>query len=305
MKGKIIFIVLGLFFFFPSEAYEARISVDRSEMTIEDKFTLTIEISSQDDELEWLNEILINWLENFSEVSRSQSQRSYTSFSNINWNTETIRNNISLISLWLAPKSIWDFIIWPVSLKWEWEEEEYNTNSLNIKVEENKVIKNSNNWVKELQEIIDKNSKKEDKDVMSKYNIYFLILWLLVIILVAYILFYKTREEFDSEVQIKDNEENKDIEKKEDFEESKKIRYPSIEDEKFLPKIEIIFYIKLKRKFLKKDIDNKDFWEILEILKSNNSSNPKIEEIINLINKLKYSNILVSKRELLDLIKQI
>lgn len=305
--GKKCFVgtLLLLASFIPTQAFEVKITSNTNTLNINEYLNLTIEIISDDTEEEEIKEVNIAWIERFDIVSKSQSQTSGKSISVVNWKAETVSKSVNSINLTLSPKEEGEFIIGPVIAVWENETKE--TETINIKVEWKKQI---NNNIADIQEIIDNWAEKASstKELPDKYTIYSLIFLVLVLVLIAAsILFFKQKSDVSLEYENEEDKEDKEEfnEKKEDFEKEENIIYPSLDDENFVNKIEEILLSKISKKYNIKNIKNKSYDEILENLDDNLAAKNLIRNSWDKIQKLKYSNILISKAELLDLIKQI
>lgn len=304
-KKYLLWIILLLSSFLQAQAFEVKITSDKTILNINEQLNLKIEVIYDNTEAEEIKEVSLAWIENFRIMSKSQTQENREQMSSINWKVEKVSRSINSINLLLSPTKEWEFTLWPVFIDTENESKE--TESINIKVEWKKQVSSN---IKDIQEVIKDNSndKITAKELSNKYIIYFLIVWLLASILIfSVILFYKHREDISLEKDEGDKgEEDKSIEKdEEDFEKEDEIVYPELDDKDFVKKTEKILYAKISKKYNIKNIKTKSYEEVLENLDDNLATKDIIKESFLKIQKLKYSNILVSKAELLELIKKI
>lgn len=305
MRNKWLIVATLLFVsYIPTQAFDVKITSNTNDLNINDYLTVTIEVTSDDSEKEDIKEISVKWIEKFNIVSKSQSQATSTNISVVDWKAETVSRSVNSINLILSPKEKWEFTLWPVIVTWQKETKE--TKSLDIKVEWKK---NTNGSINEIQNIIDNGAQKHSssEELPNKYTVYFLIFWILVFILLgAIILFYKHKEDITFEYKNKKGSDGEEIdEKKDDFENIEDIVYPDLDDIEFVKKIEKILYSKISKKYSIKKIETKSYEEILESLNDNLAEKKLIRDSIYKIQKLKYSNILISKAELLEMIRQI
>jgi len=110
--------------------------------------------------------------------------------------------------------------------------------------------------------------------------------------------------------QIFDNAKEKIIKNKTDikdldFESIEEIVYPEITDNDFVLKIEKILKTKINKKYHINSFENKTYTEIISEIDNNLVDKEVILKIVDNLNKIKYSNILVNKSEILDLVKKI
>ena len=329
MLQKIIKILFSIWIFIclitNSFAFDANLSVDKNTSDINNPINLRVEISSD----EWWQIAIteIKWLENFKKIWQSQSQSSSSEVVIINWKTKQKTTTTINLNLILEAKKAWEFEIWPAILQmWTGT---IQTNSVKVKITWNKIQwiwiwnkvlpiqkntnirqQNNQNSNKNISNIWNNDEKKEDNLILNKNssnNNYELYLLILVLVLSSGIFYYliknkkEVQEEYESEqVQKQDfiSEENREI----DFEKKEeKISFPEITDSDFINKIDKIFRQKIAKKFNIKNIETLWNSEILEKL----PEQEKISEIIELLNKSKYSKNITDNNKLLELIKNI
>lgn len=323
---KIIISALILFFIcFNVYWFDWKISIDKDSVNINDPLTLNISITST-----WNTNIKIKeikWLEKFDILSKSESQSSSISSININWETKNETKTNYSINMVLQAHEKWDFEIWPAIIEENWKN--ISTNSIKIKVYWEKMkmlspnipnINNNTNWIhNDLDKIFDNifeelkpNYQKEvkefdnldnvDKPKNRDYILYFLAVFLaLLIISIIYIL-KKDNEKLLEKVKKLESKLNKEEEKEKNNQIENQI-YPEVDDENFKEKIEKILRVKMEN-IINTKIENKTYTEIL----SNYDFKEKteiIENIIMLINKLKYSKDFVDKNEIIELVKKL
>lgn len=304
-----IFILISIFIFSISYWFDWKISVDSENIDINNPISLNISIDST-----WstnLNIKEIKWIENFDILSKTSSNN----ISIINWET---KNNYSQ-SFVLQAKKDWEFVIGPAQIEENWKIISTNTVKIKVSWEKIKMLSpniNNINWFDnnldktfdsffenavpnlQNQEVKEFNNSRysnnfEKKDKNRNYILY--ILWLIISFLII-IIIYISRKSFEKIKEL----ENK-ISKTKIQEENKEISYPEIDDKDFSEKIEEILKIKIET-FLDTKIENKTYTEILWNYDFQDKE-PILENIIILINKLKYSKTDVNKEELITLIK--
>lgn len=295
--NKKIFLIFSIFFISFSNilAFESNISIDKKDLNLWDTVKLKLEIKWDNIWEIQLNEIV--WLENFDILSRKQTQSFNSKIAVINWETKTLTNSISQLDFVLKPKSDWSFTIGPAFLTDENETKQ--TNTLTLNVNKNNSLNNTSfeNFSSfENTESIQL-SKKINYDILS-------IILVLVILYLVWILFYKQNPKiFDNlkEKKYKWQNDSKEL----DFEFKEEIIYPEINDKDFILKIEMILKQKINKKYYIKGIGNKTYTEIISEIDNNLVDKEVILKIVDNLNKIKYSNILVNKNEILDLVKKI
>lgn len=298
--NKKIFLIFSIFFISFSNilAFESNISIDKKDLNLWDTVKLKLEIKWDNIWKIQLNEIV--WLENFDILSRKQTQSFNSKIAVINWETKTLTNSISHLDFVLKPKSDWFFTIGPAFLTDENETKQ--TNTLTLNVNKNNSLNNTSfeNFSSfENTEGIQL-SKKINYDILS-------IILVLVILYLVWILFYKQNPRIFNKLKEKLNNNGFDSNdlNNVDFEESKEIIYPEINDKDFILKIEMILKQKINKKYYIKGIGNKTYTEIISEIDNNLVDKEVILKIVDNLNKIKYSNILVNKNEILDLVKKI
>lgn len=302
MKQKFaIIIVAVLSFNLQTSAFDVGIALNQREVSVDDYFTLQIEV--QMDDWKDLEVEEIKWLENFELISSSQSQASSTSISVINWKAETISKFVNSINLVLKPLNEWKFLLWPVVIRWEDEVKETNSLEVSVLGSRNSIYIWSDD-VDEIEEIVNDELLNESGDIerlSNKHIIYFFAGGILIILLLVWIIFYVRRNDFWVEDDEKMENENDGME--DDFENEEMEVYPRVSGKNFVLDIEKVFRNKLSKKYgIKKSYD-----EISNLLNNDliDSENKKVlRDIVDNINKLKYSNVLVDKAKLLEMVKK-
>lgn len=320
-----IFIFLWLFLslIWNVLAFDAKLKVENNTANINDTFNLSVEIESS----EWweIRVKNIKWLENFEMLWQSQSQSSSSQIVVVNWKTQSKTVSKVSLNLTLKPKKNWEFEIWPAILT-DWKKE-IKTNSVKIKVDwTNLGIVNNNVWnniwiqqnknIQAKQNIIPQNKvnnqndiwkkeelKKQEKVEKNNYDLYIL-LWVLILSSIWFYFLVKNKQE--NKKTISDNKDNNNLENKEeteiDFESTKKeIIFPEVGDANFIEKITKSFREKVSQEFKIKDIESLTLSEILD--KTWKKDN--IKQIVDILNKAKYSNIIEDKSKILELVKEI
>ncbi len=294
-------------------AFDANLQIDKSETNINDYINLKVEMNSTEWWQVWI--IGIKWLENFNLINQSQSQSSSSTIIVVNWKTQNKTKTTIDLDLILKAKKKWNFILWPATLEvGTWK---ILTNSLKINVWWNNTFINNtfinNNAItwnnniklnqlnsKEKDIKIEKYNNIEKKDLNNNLDLYLLLIVLLITGIVFYILNKKQPKLLEKTISNKNH--NSDLVEKEiNFEKIEKIEYPEINDDKFLIKIDNILKNKLMLKFKIKNIKTKTYHELLNEIWENDL----ITNIIDMINKAKYSNNIWNKNKILELIKEI
>lgn len=333
IKKILIFIWLFLLFITNTFAFDANLKVDKTNLDINDVLNLRVELSST----EWWEIAIkqIKWLEKFNLISQSQSQSSSSSVVVVNWKTQSQTKTTINLDLILKPKNKWDFEIWPAILSKG--KEEIKTNKIEIKVSSNWVLLNTqknikvqkniwnsvttNIWNFWKNNVLDKEIETYDNVEKKNFWNYSILILFIVILFITLIWFYfifkkkdilqknikKSDLKKEAKYEDKDSEkEEKDIINKEDpvleiEEKTKEIKYPELNEENFISKIEGIFREKIKNKFNIKNIETKT----LEEISKNIEKNEKIDTLIELINKAKYSNYIWNNEKILELVKEL
>jgi len=326
-----IWLILWLFFsvLFNVFAFDAKLSLDKTESDINDYVKLRVKINS---DMGWNIQITkIKWLENFDIVSQSQSQSSSTSMVVVNWKTQSKTNMSINFDLVLKAKKKWKYTIWPAVLK-KWKEE-ITTNKLSINITWDKLfvngnhlkVNNNNNnnnnpsaFVPQAPPLKSKgrsNSKEEIntyddvwKSNFKNNNSLYLLLGIMLILWLAWYFFVKNNKDYldkFKEKKINPGVENKKEEEKEvDFNEKPvDIVYPQVNDSNFISDISFIFKQKIAKKYKISSIDNKTFDEIITEIWD--KVEPKIVDLQHMINKAKYSNIILDNAKILEMVKEI
>jgi hypothetical protein len=320
LKKILLFLWLFIFFLNSSYAFNANLQTNKKNFDINDYINLRLEIISD----EWWNIQVskIKWLENFEILGQSQSQSSSSSFVIINWKTQAKNTTTINLDLTLKAKEKWIFEIWPAILKnSNWE---IKTNSIKIKVSQDKIFLNNSNNVNNINNLnLQKNNWKQkqiwnnnfdkekekintfDNVEKKDFNNNILYLFILIIFL-SFIWFFwiltqnkKLKERLENESF--ETKENLDKKEEEINFEEKNIEFPEKNEKNFIEKITKILKEKIYNKYKIENIENKSFEEILEKIPSDEN----LEELINLLNKAKYSNIITDNKKILDLIKKI
>lgn len=302
MKTKITFLIVSFLIFIPNiYSFDANISTDSREIKMNETFSLNLKIGLKDSQNININRI--KWIENFDLLWQSQSQQSKSRTTIINWKTDTISKQIVNVNYILKPKESGEYVLWPIVLS-EWNNI-YNTNSLVLQVSD-KLIKNK--------EIVNKINNDKYKGVNYQYLFLFLLPLFLLIVFIT-ILFFKNNKIIKNDIQKllnkfgykkNINTYNDSIHyKMDDFEKNQSINYPDINDQDFVMKLDDIIRQKISKKHNLKGINKLTYSEILQSLDLNLSDKYILDNIFDMINKIKYSNILVSKNQLLELVKKI
>jgi len=296
-----IFVVFWLFFLFISgvnASFEAKLQTDKTQIWVWDVFNLNFEVKTDT----WWN-IEIQWIKNldkFQVLWQSQSSSTATKIVMVNWQTKSKTITTYNLVLQLRALQKWEYEIWPAIIKQG--NNKIETNSVLLKIWDgmslmwNKSVKN-NNLSTEKQT----NNFEITKKYFDNKNVY-----LLLLLVFSWIIFYiyKNREflikdnkveDFNESVLLTNEDEEIEIENN-----LKEITYPDINDENFVNKIDDIFRKKVENKYHLKNIDTLTYEEILE--KTNDET---INQIIDLLRKIKYWNLILDKTKVLELVKKI
>lgn len=304
------FLFIWLFFAFISNifAFDANLQLDKKQTDINDYIKLRLEISSQEWWEIWVTDIA--WLENFEIISQSQSQSSETSMVIVDWKTQKKISTTHNLDLVLKAKTKWDFEIWPATLKKD--DQEIKTNTVDIKVSwENLFVNNnhlnintsswnSNTNQNNIKKVQDKSIEKFDDVKKEEFNNKKEIFVFILILFLVWTWFYLT---LINKTKTLKNTEKKEEEQEIDFDKvQKEIIYPEVNEDDFINKITIVFKQKLQEKYKIQKVENKTFDEILSEIKEDKD---KIQNIVSIINKAKYSDIIWDNSKILNLIKEI
>lgn len=304
----IYFIWLFYFSLINVLAFDANLSLNQSEIDINDFVNLRIQISSS----QWWQVLVteIKGLEKFKKIGQSQSTSSSSKIMIVNWQTKSETITTINLDLNLEAEETWEFEIGPAVLQnWTWS---INTNSVKLKVIWNKIQGIwINNSVLPSQKINNSNSSKIEKPIKkleenpikidelenNNYELYLFVLILLVTLIIFYFLL-KNRKQ-----SLLKNNDSLAVWVKPNFEEIKKhkIVYPEIDDNDFIKKAEIVLRKKLQNKFDLKNIENLTFQEIQTLLWKKED----LKDLFDLINKWKYWDTINNNSEILEKIRNI
>lgn len=295
---KKIILLLSIFCFTQTYALTSSLEIDKNKAQVDERVWLKLTINSWENEQ--INVKEIKWIENFDILGQSQS----SSFSNINWKT----NSVIELEFSLSPKKKWNYEIWPIvlndgktdiltnSVKVEisWEKmflNNTNTNNINIK---NNPKTNLWNLSPPEEEI----KKFEEK---SDYKIFLLILIISLLIIIVYFSLKKLNTSpLASQIQPsplpplpRGRGENNDYD----------IIFPNINDDDFIWKIDELIKQKITNKYYI-DTKTKSYSQILELIENKNDKQ-KFKEIFDIIIQAKYSNTITNNEKLLEIIKEV
>lgn len=296
MKKYIILFLVFFSFFLKSYAFDAQITIDNDSIDINDNIKITLIVDMQDSSSVQIKRF--DWLENFEVLYQSSSQSSSYKTQMINWKTKTVSNQINYVEYTLKAKKQWDFILWPIVIS-DWIKD-ISTNTIKINVNWEKTSQIKNKYKKEY--ISKKYNEKEDYFYFT-FIVIILISWLIAIYIYREKInnfIYSFKQNYkNEELWIQKVNNNLDIYKNESF-----LNLPDIEDKDFIIKIENY----IKQKIISKynlDIKNIDLNELVKYLDDGLSDKVLLSELIESINKYKYSNLLISKQFILDIAKKI
>lgn len=290
---KLFIFLVWISLFINTFAFSTNLQIDKEKANINDQINLKLTISS---EKWWQIQIdEIKWIEKFDIISKSQS----SNFSSINWN---VTSNINM-NFVLVPKQKWTFEIWPVVINDT--KQKVETNKVKIEISWDKIFLNWNqNNIINLPKInnnsqnFDNNdlnsilSSQNNENQNSNFNVY-LLLWIIsILILIVYFALKKTN-----------TLPNNNLEKEVDIIPKKDLIYPELTDENFAIKVDEIFKEKISSEF-NINIKTKDYSQILELIKDFDKR-VKIKELIDLLSKLKYSNLITDNSKIIELLKEI
>lgn len=277
-------------------AFDATISATKDKINLNDYTKLRIQVELKDEKNVEIKEI--KWIENFDILSNTQWSSSSSNIVVVNWQTKTETKSVNYIDLTLSPKKAWNYILWPAILT-DWTNSK-ETNSLNISVDDKKIINDDFHW----------NRGFEREQNWDYLEVIFSIIALFLLIITFWIIykfypdFYNKHFENFKNKYLKKSGNN--IEKiNEESQETKELIYPEISDIDFAEKINVILRNKLKNKYYIENIDAKSYNEIYELLPEDIEDKQKLKNIIDTLNKLKYSNLDLEKNEILELVRNI
>ncbi len=310
-----IFIWVFIYIIWNAFAFDTKMQVDKTNIWLWETFNLRFEVKTSS----WGDIAIkdIKNINNFNIVWKSQSSSSAAQIVVENWKTKSKSITTYDLDLVLQAKNKWKFELWPAIISQNWKD--MKTNSVIVNVTDIPIVSNTpsnmsnnnslNNW--------SKNSITKETIENNNYDI---IYFILIIIWVVWTLFYlnkkwllfekNMKKEENNNVNTENNNikdekiviDNKNEVKQVNFEEIEKtFDYPEINDIDFNTKIDEIFRKKIKSKFWIWNIDWLTYEEILE----KTWTKQKIKDIVDLLTKIKYSNVILDKNKLLELIKDI
>jgi len=324
-------------------AFDANLNVDKNTLNINDTLNLRLELNSS--KWWKFEVLEIKWLENFKKLWQSQSQSSSTQIVSINWKMKQETKTTINLDLVLKPLKTWEFEIGPAIISDWQTKFKTNSIKVKIDWNKIQWIKQNSPIIpfikgdeqqKEKEE--NKNSKNnlEQKEKLQKEHVsdnnYELYLLILVLALTSGIFYFLIKNKKTPSSKGGGQSQKTPLLSKEgmgvvseiDFEKKEeKIDFPEITDNDFINKIDKIFRKKIAKKFNIKNIETLWNSEILEILtppltppyKGGGQSQKTplisknelelVSEIIELLNKAKYSKNITDNNKLLELIKNI
>ena len=308
MKKIILTLIIFSSISLKTFALDATLETTNKQIDINNPIDIKLTIESDETD-SWAIEIQnIKWLDNFDIVNQSQYQNSSTSISVIDWKTQKETKIKNFLELSLKAKKSWDYTIWPVVIK-SWENT-IETNSIDLKVEWEKIFLNNQNNTNNSQtitnnnpqnNIIQNNPSNQTNDleniVKKDFNSPFIniIKVIIILIIISWLTYFSLKKISEEKANKEDKREEINDENKEDVEEENNNNYeiviPTLESKSFDTKVEEFFKNILKQKFNTDDINN---------INQNSENYEKIKKIQNEINKLKYSNLEINKKELLE-----
>lgn len=286
---KILFLFPVLMFFCTTFALNMSLQIDTSQATVDDRVNLKLTIDSQEWGSVQIDEI--KWIENFEIVSQSQS----SNFSSINGKiTSTLSINFTLI-----PKKKGSYEIGPIILNDG--KEKFESNTVKIEITGEKIFLNwnqskNNVWI---QNNPFQNTQKEEKiwewnQIQEKNNFQiFLLLWVMsILILIVYFLLKITQNQ-----ELQKQEEKVYVNQKQEF------VYPELNDENFASKVDEIFRKKISLKY-NIETKAKNYSEMI-LLIWDSDKKEQIKELIDLLQKLKYSHLITNNSRIIELLQHI
>lgn len=286
---KILFLFPVLMFFCTTFALNTNLQIDTHKATVDDRVNLKLTIDSRS---WWTLQIdEIKWIENFEIVSKSQS----SNFSSINGEiTSTLGINFTLM-----PKKKGSYEIGPIILNDG--KEKFESNTVKIEITGEKIFLN---WNQSKNNIWNQNNpfqssppeniknepiKGEEKD---NFQIFLLLGVMSILILIVYFSLKTTQKQ-----EVKKQEEKIYIHQKQEY------IYPELTDENFAFKVDEIFREKIALKY-HVDIKWKNYSEILELI-GNVDTKEQIKELIEILQKLKYSHLITNNSRIVELLQHI
>ncbi|MDD3144993.1 MAG: BatD family protein [Candidatus Gracilibacteria bacterium] len=278
-------------------AFDATISATKDKINLNDYTKLRIQVELKDEKNVEIKEI--KGIENFDILSNTQGSSSSSNIVVVNGQTKTETKSINYIDLTLSPKKAGNYILGPAVLTDGTNSKE--TNSVNISVDDKKIINDDFPGNRGFE----REQNGDYVEVIFSIIALFLLIITFGIIYKFYPNFYnKYFDILKTNKYLKKSENN--IEKiNEENQESKEIIYPEISDIEFAEKINVILRKKLKNKYYIENIDAKSYNEIYELLPEDIEDKQNLKNIIDTLNKLKYSNLDLEKNEILELVKNI
>ncbi|MDD5770100.1 MAG: BatD family protein [Candidatus Gracilibacteria bacterium] len=290
---KLFIFLVGISLFINTFAFSTNLQIDKEKANINDQINLKLTISSEKGGQIQIDEI--KGIEKFDIISKSQS----SNFSSINGN---VTSNINM-NFVLVPKQKGTFEIGPVVINDT--KQKVETNKVKIEISGDKIFLNGNqNNIINLPKInnnsqnFDNNdlnsilSSQNNENQNSNFNVYLLLGIISILILIVYFALKKTN-----------TLPNNNLEKEVDIIPKKDLIYPELTDENFAIKVDEIFKEKISSEF-NINIKTKDYSQILELIKDFDKR-VKIKELIDLLSKLKYSNLITDNSKIIELLKEI
>jgi len=312
MKKRFIFLLfIFLNFIFISKlfAFDAQMQVDKTNVWLWETFNLRFEVKTST----WGNISIkdIKNINNFNIVWKSQSSSSATQIVVENWKTKSKSITTYNLDLVLQARNKWKFNLWPAIINQDWKN--IKTNSIIINVSNLSSVNS-----------ISRNNNVNSNNSTSYFNLLNYIYFFLIIIWVFWTLLYlnkkwllfenNNKKSFSNDIENKNNwkkeniiTNNNEIQGNDEIQEidieklDNNIIYPEINDSDFNDKIDEIFRKKIKSKFWIWNINWLTYEEILEKLWDKQD----IKNTVDLLMKIKYSNVILDKNKLLELIKDI
>lgn len=266
---KILTIFILFFIFFPKVfSFEADLTFDREKVKFWETVKLSLNIKNIED-FENLEILEINLDKNFEIIWKQQSSKTSIQSKVIDWKIEEKRDILANLNFILQPKKVWLLETWPMILS-DWNQK-IEIKSVKIEVLEN-----------EIKNII-LEEKKETLNETKLYDKWIFFLILLFSLFIIFLIFFKRKK-----IEEKKSEDNVEEEKKEILELPPTIDYLlELDNEKFIFEFEKILKIKMEKK-TKLTLEDENI----------------LAELSLSLNKLKYSEIKVDKREILELLNK-
>jgi len=183
---KIITFLLIYFVLLTSVFAETKLELNISDtkINIDDYINLELKVTFTDS-INWDNQIIIKWIENFTQFSKQNS----SNFSSINW----VNSYEQWITLSLKPNSTWNFVIWP-AIMWTWSNI-IKSNIINL-------------------DVFDENITGWDELIVTNFNLIWKINFLPILLLFIIIYFYFRKNKAIKPVINKENTNNLNINQK-------------------------------------------------------------------------------------------